>query len=100
MPPTPSKRKRPISPYRVPRKATARQQEFLDAVAELTAELGRAPNAGQVAARIGVTRLGARRQLKALEEKGLLHDIPKTMSSGQWALTAKGSEVRRGRPSS
>ncbi len=89
-----AKRQRPTTrgPYRKrpPRPATARQSEFLAAVVALTRELGRAPNATEVAARLGIGQTGARRQLMALEAKGLLTDLPKLVSSGQWAITVRG----------
>ncbi len=88
--------KRAQNPYKPP-KPTARQQQFLDAIATLTEALGRPPSAIQVAAHIGVTRSGATRQLQALEHKGFTCDVPKTVSSGQWALTAAGSHARRAR---
>lgn len=94
--PAAKRKKRPVSPYAflAPRKATVRQLDFLDAVYALTKQLGRAPSAQEVADHVGVTRWGARRQLLALEAKGYLQDIPKTVSSGQWGLTAKGNERR------
>lgn len=92
--PAPVKPKR-RSPVRSPvprpmRGATKRQHDFLRAVQELTAALGRAPNAREVGDHMGMTRTGARLQLLDLERKGLLEDMPKIVSSGQWALTAAG----------
>lgn len=91
--PKPKRRKRATSPYRKasPRAATARQIDFLAAVAALTRELERAPNAVEVGARLGISRQGALQQLAAIEAKGLLVDVPKVVSSGQWALTPDGS---------
>jgi predicted ArsR family transcriptional regulator len=67
--------------------ATPRQRAFLEAVLALTEELGRPPSASEVADRLGITRVGARPQLRALAAKGLLSDVPVTVSSGKWALT-------------
>lgn len=67
--------------------ATPRQSEYLEAIAALTAELGHPPSAVAIAARLGVSRTGIRSQLKALERKGLLKDVPKEVSSGRWGLT-------------
>ena len=80
-----ARRRSPFAPAPV---ATDRQQEFLDAVQALTGELGRAPNAAEVGKRLGITRRGARLQLQALAAKGLVVDVPKVVSSGQWALCA------------
>lgn len=95
--PSAKRKKRPRirSPYvnDAPRPATPRQLVFLKAVAELTAQLGRPPLPQEVGERIGVTRLGARRQLQALEKKGLLRDVPRVVSSGQWALTETGARA-------
>jgi predicted ArsR family transcriptional regulator len=63
-------------------------------VGDLTDQLGRAPSAAEIGDHLGITRLGARSQLQALEAKGLLKDIPKTVSSGQWALTEAGIKAR------
>jgi predicted ArsR family transcriptional regulator len=67
--------------------ATARQRAFLVAVADLSRELEREPSAVEIAARLGITRSGARPQLRALKAKGLLVDVPKQVSSGKWALS-------------
>jgi Mn-dependent DtxR family transcriptional regulator len=82
--------KRPRSPFRPkapPRPATARQSDFLDAIRELAKELGRAPTATDIAERVGVSRQGAIDQLRNLEKKGLVQDMPKLVSSGQWQVT-------------
>ena len=76
------------------RPATPRQRDFLATVHALTGELGRAPSAAEIGARLGITRLGARRQLQNLASKGLLRDVPKVVSSGQWALTPAGEAAR------
>ena len=97
MPPKP-RRKRLRSPYapKAPaRPATDRQRDFLAAVVELTAELGHAPSAADIAARLGMSRQGAEKQLHALETKGLLSDVPRMVRSGQWQLTEAG-EAERG----
>jgi DNA-binding IclR family transcriptional regulator len=67
--------------------ATPRQRAFLVAIADLSRELGREPSAVEIAARVGVTPTGARPQLRALQTKGLLVDVPKQVSSGKWALS-------------
>jgi len=84
-----AKRKRnPPSPF-VARAATERQSEFLVAIRELTAELQRAPNATEVGERLGIVRDGARKQLQALAAKGIVADVPKMVSSGQWAIVER-----------
>lgn len=85
-------RARTKSPFRngPPRPPAARQRDYLRAVLELWGELGEAPNATQVAAQLGVTQQTARQQLKALEKRGYLRDIPKQVSSGRWRLTDPG----------
>lgn len=70
---------------------TARQRAFLLAVVELTELQGRAPSATELGARLGMTRLGARGNLQRLAAKGLIRDVPKVVSSGQWALTDAGA---------
>lgn len=71
---------------------TTRQLEVLKAVRELATELGHQPTASDVARRLGITRLGARRQLQALEAKGLLSDVPIQVSSGKWEVTEAGKQ--------
>lgn len=87
-----SRKPRARSPYYngPPRPPTARQRDFLRAVRDLWAELGSAPNATQVAAQLGIRQTSARQQLKALEKRGFLRDIPKEVSSGRWRLTDPG----------
>lgn len=70
--------------------ATPRQSAIMAAIADLTRELRRAPSATEIAARMGVTRVGLLPQLKALETKGLAGDVPKQVRSGKWRLTRKG----------
>lgn len=83
-----SKRQRsPFAPEPTALPPTARQDEFRAAIAALTAELGRGPSTGEIAARLGVTRDGCRSQLRALEKKGIIGDVPKMVRSGRWALT-------------
>jgi Mn-dependent DtxR family transcriptional regulator len=67
--------------------ATARQSEYLAAIVALTRELGRAPSAVAISERLGVSRTGVRPQLRALEKKGLIRDVPKEVRSGKWKLT-------------
>lgn len=87
--------KRARSPLpRDPKGATERQGAFLDAVANLTTVLGRPPNAVEIATRLGISYQGASKQLRNLESKGLVSDVPKVVSSGQWALTDKGQRSR------
>ena len=74
---------------RPPLPPTARQDEFRAAIAALTQELGRGPSTGEIAARLGISRDGARAQLRALERKGLIGDVPKTVRSGRWALVGE-----------
>jgi predicted ArsR family transcriptional regulator len=83
-----AKRARARSPFVAApaRPATDRQSEFLAAVAALTLANGEPPSASAVAAWLGISRIGARQQLKALEAKGLLVDVPRVVSSGKWAL--------------
>ncbi len=73
-------RARPLKP------ATDRQSEFLAAIARLTERLGRAPTAADIGRELGITRKGARPQLNALRDKGLVRDVPIVIRGG-WALT-------------
>lgn len=77
----------PYAPKAPPRPATPREGDAIAAVRELTATLGRAPNAVEVAAQLGIAKQNARKLLRRLEAKGLLRDVPKLVSSGQWAVT-------------
>jgi SOS-response transcriptional repressor LexA len=82
--------KRPRSPFRPkapPRPITPRQSAILDAVRALTRETGQAPSAADVGARLGISKQSALRQLRAIEVKGLVSDLPKLVSSGQWQVT-------------
>ena len=72
------------------KRLTDHQRAFLATVAALTEELGRAPSAALVAEHTGLTRLGARRMLMALEAHGLIADVPQVVRSGRWALTEQG----------
>ena len=87
-----ARRRRAQSPFREApaRGPTARQRDFLRAVRELTTELERPPNATEIGARLGIRQVSAREQLRRLEAGGYLRDVPKTVSSGQWALTEPG----------
>ena len=73
-------RKRPLS---------ARQRAYLDAVRELTAPGREAPGAADVARHLGITRKGARPQLRALVRKGYLTQVPVVIIAG-FALTPTG----------
>lgn len=75
------------------RAPTDRQTDFLAAVRTLTRSLGRAPNAQEIGDHLGISRLGARLRLKHLEQTGYLKDVPKTVSSGKWALTPAGASA-------
>ena len=66
---------------------TLRQTDFLKAVARVAAKLGHAPSASEIGRELGISRAGAAKQLHALEEKGLLQDMPVEVSSGKWRLT-------------
>ncbi len=77
----------PYAPKAPPRPATARQSDAIEAVRELTRTLGHAPNAVEVAAELGIAKQTARKLLRKLEAKGLVRDVPKMVSSGQWAVT-------------
>ena len=72
---------------------TERQWACVRAVAELERELGRPPSAHEVGVYMGITRLGARRQLLACAGKGLAYDVPKVVSSGCWKLTEAGRQA-------
>jgi predicted ArsR family transcriptional regulator len=61
--------------------------DFIRAVAALSLELGHDPSAIEIARKLGITRQGAAEQLRAIEAKGLLADVPVTVSSGKWRLT-------------
>lgn len=80
------RRRSPFVPEPSALPPTARQDEFLAAIGALTAELGRGPSTVEVAARMGISRMGAFRQLQALERKGVIGDVPKVVRSGRWAL--------------
>lgn len=56
---------------------------------ELTAA-GEATSATAIAARLGISRQLASRQLALLERKGFVRDVPKVVRSGRWALTKEG----------
>ena len=70
---------------------TSRQSEIIDVIRELTRETGQAPSCNAIAKRLGITPAGARKQLRRLEEKGLCADVPMTVSSGTWSVTAEGA---------
>lgn len=77
---------------RKPPKPAPRQHDVIDAVRALTAE-GAAASASAIAARLGISRQLASRQLAALERKGFLADVPKVVRSGNWALTPAGKRL-------
>lgn len=72
------------SPYAPTAPATGRQEQYLAAIGELTAELGRAPSTGEVAGKLGITARGARKELQRLERQGRLAPAPITTMTG-WA---------------
>lgn len=86
---TGKRRRSPFVPEPSALPPTARQDEFRAAIGALTAELGRGPSTGEIAARLGISRVGASHQLRALERKGLIGDVPKTVRSGRWALVGE-----------
>lgn len=73
-------RKRPLS---------ARQRAYLDAVRALAPTLPQAPGAADVARHLGITRKGARAQLRALVRKGYLVEVPVVIIAG-FALSPTG----------
>lgn len=81
-----AKRRSPFAPPKLTAPPTERQDEFLALVGTLTAQLGRGPSTGEIAAAMGITHSGARRQLHALEKRGLIGDVPRTVRSGTWTL--------------
>lgn len=89
-----ARRKRARSPYKAPLGGViASQKALLECVHNLTQSTGKAPSALAVARRLGISRITARERLKLLETEGLLQDLPRTVSSGLWALTDKGREA-------
>lgn len=66
--------------------ATPAEQATLEAVAALVAA-GEQPSSYAVAERLGIARQVAHRHLLALERKGLVRDVPKTVRSGLWSVT-------------
>lgn len=66
-----------------------RQRAYLDAVLVLAPTLPQAPSAADVARHLGITRKGARAQLRALVRKGYLAEVPVVIIAG-FALTAAG----------
>lgn len=68
------------------RAATVRQEEVLETVRALAAS-GEQPSSYAVAERLGIARQVAHRHLLALERKGLVRDVPKTVRSGLWSVT-------------
>jgi DNA-binding IclR family transcriptional regulator len=66
--------------------ATPAEQAALEAVRALVAA-GEQPSSYAVAERLGIARQVAHRHLLALERKGLVRDVPKTVRSGLWSVT-------------
>jgi predicted ArsR family transcriptional regulator len=54
---------------------------------------GQAPSATQLGERLGISRLSARKLLLRLAARGLVADVPKLVSSGQWAVTPDGDRA-------
>ncbi len=87
--------KRPrVPPMQRQRALTDRQDAYLEAIERLTAELGSAPTAADVARQLGVSRKGVAKPLRALLRKGYLTDVPVVIRAG-WALTEKAAERKR-----
>jgi len=80
-------RRKPPAPSR--RAATDRQRAFLDAIRRLSEQGQTAPTAADIARELGITRKGARPQLQALEQKGLIEGVEVTIRQG-WRLTDAG----------
>ncbi len=80
-----------MTPRKLPKPAP-RQQDVIAAVRELAAA-GEQTSASAIAARLGISRQLASRQLAALERKGFLADVPKVVRSGNWALTPAGKDL-------
>lgn len=73
-----------------PRKpATDRQKGFLGAIGKLATPGSQAPTAAAIGRELGITRKGARPQLDALREKGLVREVPIVIRGG-WELTDAG----------
>lgn len=70
-------------------KATPAQRLCLQAVHELTTELGRSPSTNEVAHRLECAKPTARTLMKTCTEKGLMR-APKAVVEGEWAVTAAG----------
>lgn len=83
------------------RRAYANQTEvtperavLLRAIERLTRELGHAPSTIALMGATGLSRGAVRGTLARLERDGLVHDVPRTVRSGLWALTEKGEQSR------
>lgn len=76
----------------MPAEPSLRQEDVLAAVRALT-EAGEAASAAAVAARLGLSRQQASRQLALLERKGFVADVLKVVRSGRWALTPAGKRL-------
>lgn len=70
----------------LPAEPSAGQENVLAAVRELAAAGGKV-SAVAVAAKLGITRQQATRQLVLLERKGFVRDRPKKVRSGHWEVT-------------
>ncbi len=79
--------KRPLGP------PTPHLVNTLEALRVLTEALGGPPSATQLGTHLGISRIGARKLLKRLEARGLARDVPKQVSSGQWAITPDGDRA-------
>lgn len=88
------KRRRAKSPYSKGESIQQeRRKEYLLLVRKLSRDLGRCPSANDIALALNISRLGARRMMIALEEAGLVSDIPKMVRSGEWQLTELGEKA-------
>jgi predicted ArsR family transcriptional regulator len=70
---------------RLPAEPSAGQEGVLTAVRELAAAGGKV-SAVAVAAKLGITRQAATRQLLLLERKGFVCDVRRKVRSGNWAI--------------
>lgn len=93
---TGKRRRSPYAPKPIAAPPTERQEEFLAAIRALTEENGRSPSTVEIAARLGITHSGARQQLHALEARGRIGDVPKTVRSGRWFIRPEQEQQEQG----
>lgn len=76
---------------------TDNQDRYLEALRQLARD-GHDPTSGEIALALGLQRYSANRQLQALEEMGLVEDVPVRVRSGRWRLTpAASARLRKAR---